>query len=229
MKHAYIIIALALIANTAGAQSFRKGSVLISISEGTSYTTFSTSAPFENTTGSSNNSGSNNGGDVLHTGNITGARDPLTIEYGLTDHWGLGINMGGDIYHAEASKYYGFQCKNNDIKIITSELTLDANYHFFVTRHFDLAAFASLGFSSVSFKGNDGDHAYNYNAGGLLVRTGTKARYYITKRFGVIGMLSTFATSNSTEGQKGNTVGNNYTTTIKGSAIEFGLCYRVRR
>ncbi len=217
MNKLYMVIAIALLTYSASAQSFKKGSFLISLSEGTTYSTFSTTT---NNTGNS---------DVLHTGNITGNRDPITIEYGLTNHWGLGINMGGDIYHADPSKYYGFQTATNDIKVITSELTLDANYHFFVTRHFDLAAFASLGFSSVSFNGNDGDHSYQYKSGGLLVRTGTKARYYITKRFGVMGMVSTFATQNGTDGVKGNTVGNGYTTSLKGSAIEFGLVYRVFR
>ena len=217
MNKLSLVIAIALLAQSASAQSFKKGSLLISLSEGATYSTFSTT---------SDNTGNS---DVLHTGNITGVRDPITIEYGLTNHWGLGINMGGDIYHADPSKYYGFQTTTNDIKVITSELTLDANYHFFVTRHFDLAAFASLGFSSVSFNGNDGDHSYQYKSGGLLLRTGTKCRYYITKRFGVLAMASTFATQNATDGVKGNTVGSGYTTTLKGSAIEFGLVYRVLR
>ena len=227
MKQVYLILIVALFMSNANAQCFKKGSLLISLSEGTSYTTFSTSTP--GNTGNSGTTANNGGTDVIHTDNITGVRDPITIEYGLTNHWGIGINMGGDIYHADPSKFYGFQTATNDIKVITSELTLDANYHFFVTRHFDLAAFTSLGFSSVSFNGNDGDHSYQYRSGGLLVRTGTKARYYITKRFGVLAMVSTFATRNGTDGVKGNTVGNGYTTTVKGSAIEFGLCYRVLR
>ena len=217
MYKLYIVVAIALLAHSVSAQSFKKGSLLISLSEGTTYSTFSTT---------SDNTGNS---DVLHTGNITGTRDPITIEYGLTDHWGLGINIGGDIYHADQSKYYGFQTTTNDIKVITSELTLDANYHFFVTRHFDLAAFASLGFSSASFNGSDGDHSYQYKSGGRIIRTGTKARYYITRRLGVMGMVSTFATQNTSDCVKSNTVGNGYTTTIKGSAIEFGLVYRVLR
>ena len=228
MNKLYLVIAIALLTHSASAQSFKKGSLLISLSEGTTYSTFSTTGPADNGT-STTRTNPSGGNDVLHTGNITGTRDPITIEYGLTNHWGLGINMGGDIYHADPSKYYGFQTATNDIKVITSELTLDANYHFFVTRHFDLAAFVSLGFSSVSFNGNEGDHSYQYKSGGLLFRTGTKARYYITKRFGVMGMLSTFITQNGTDGVKGNTVGNNYTTTLKGTAIEFGFVYRVLR
>jgi len=101
---------------------------MVSISEGTTYSTFSTST----TTPS---------GNEHNIGNITGNRDPITIEYGLTDHWGLGLNMGGDFYNADPSKYYNFQTPTNSIKVNTSELTLDANYHFFVTRHFDLAGF----------------------------------------------------------------------------------------
>ena len=194
------------------AQAFRQGSLLISLSEGTSYTTYST-----------------NDGSFHYTDNVTGQRDPITVEYGLTNHWGIGLNMGGDIYNVNPAPYYNFQTANSTVKVKTSELTLDANYHFFTTRHFDLAAFVSLGPSSVFFSGNSDDHSYNYNSCGLLIRTGTKARYYITKRLGVTGMVSTFATQCSSQGGKGNTVGNNYNTTIKGSAIEFGPCYRILR
>ena len=205
-----------LISIQASAQSFKKGSLLISISEGSTDANYTTTY-------------SEGGTDVLHTAHIGGARDPLTMEYGLTNHWGIGLNMGGDIYSVDPSKFYDFQTMTNKVKAITSELTLDANYHFFVNRHWDLSTVASLGFSSVSFKGNDGDLHYQYNAGGLLVRTGAKAKYYITKRFGVMGMLSAFATQCGTDGVKGNTVGNNYTTNITGRALEFGLCYRILR
>ena len=223
MNKSYKALVLSLFASSGlfmgihtNAQSFKKGSLLISISEGATDANYTTTY----------NSG---GTDVLHTAHIGGARDPITVEYGLTNHWGIGLNMGGDIYNVDPSKFYNFQTTTNNVKTITSELTLDANYHFFVTRHWDLSTVASLGFSSVTFKGNDGDLHYQYNAGGLLVRTGAKAKYYITKRFGVIGMLSVFATQCGTDGVKGNTVGNNYTTNITGRALEFGLCYRILR
>jgi len=203
--------------NDVNAQAFRKGSLLISLSEGTTYSTYTTT----------NFSGN---ADVVNSGNNTGNHDPLTIEYGITNHWGIGINMGGDLYNVDPSKYYNFQTSTNNVKAVMSELTLDANYHFFITRHVDLAAFVSLGFSSVSFSGNNnGDNAYQYKSGGMIVRSGTKAKYYFTKRFGAMGMVSIFATQNASDGIKGNTVGNNYTTTIKGTAIEFGLCYRILR
>ena len=211
-----IICSLLLCAATGvKAQSFKKGSVLINISEGSTFATYTTV----------NNAAST---DVIHTGYIAGARDPITIEYGITDHWGLGINMGGDIYKTDPSRFYDFHTSTK-VNSIMSELTLDANYHFYATRHTDLVAFGSLGFSSVSMIGNDGDFHYQYKSGGMIIRVGTKARYYFLKRFGVTGMFSTFATQCSTEGVKGNTVANNYTTSLKGYALEFGFCYRVRR
>ena len=206
---------LIISANT-NAQSFRKGSFLISISEGSTYAAYTT-------TGSAQNS------DVMNTGHIAGDRDPITVEYGITKKWGIGLNMGGDIYNIDPSRFYNFSTTTNKVKVITSELTLDANYHFFVTRHTDIAACLSFGGSSVSFKGNDGDFHYQYNSGGNIVRIGTKARYYFRKRFGVHAMLSAFTTKNATNGIKGNTVANNYTTGLSGYAIEFGLCYRILR
>ena len=209
------VFCLFMFANTS-AQSFRKGSFLISISEGSTFASYTTSGSAQNI-------------DVINRGNIAGDRDPLTIEYGLTKKWGIGLNMGGDLYNIDPSKFYNFSTPTNKVKAIMSELTIDANYHFFVTRHTDLAACLSFGGSSVSFKGNNGDFHYQYNSGGNIVRIGTKARYYFRKRFGVHGMLTAFTTKNATNNVKGNTVANNYTTGLSGYAIEFGLCYRILR
>lgn len=200
-------------ANNTKAQSFKKGSVLINVSEGSTYATYTAT---------------NINTDVVHATYIEGCRDPLTVEYGITDKWGIGINMGGDIYQIDPAKFYDFKTSEK-VKSIMSELTLDANYHFYATRHTDLAAFGSLGFSSVSMTGDDGDFHYQYKSGGMIIRAGMKARYYFRKRFGATGMLSGFATQCSPEGVKGNTVANNYTTSIKGYALEIGLCYRIRR
>jgi hypothetical protein len=213
MNKLYGVVALIFISTFASAQAFRQGSLLVSVSEG------STSANYATTSQS----------DVLHEGHINGARDPLTVEYGITRKWGIGLNMGTDFYNLNPANFYNFQTSKNTIRSFMSEFTFDGNYHFFVLDKLDLSAFASVGFSSVNFKGNDGDRSYNYVAGGMIARTGVKVKYYFFRRLGAMAMYSLFADKCSTGGVNGNTVGEGYTTTIRGTAIEFGLCYRILR
>jgi hypothetical protein len=61
------------------------------------------------------------------------------------------------------------------------------------------------------------------------VRYGTRARYYFYKRLGAIGMISSYAANCSPKDIKGNTEVKNYSTSIKGIAIEMGLCFRILR
>jgi len=206
-----VLFLLAACSYSSPAQSFRKGSLLISLSEGHLNANYTTT----NTTN-----------DGQAKGNVGGDRDPLTVEYGLSKHWGIGLNMGGDILHVNPS-YYGFSAAGKDVKVITSEITADMHYHFFVTRRTDLSAFTSLGFAGVTIKGNNGDGQYQYNAGGTMMRAGAEARYYVCRRFGFLGMASAYSSSCSTKDVKDNTVGNNYSTTISGYAIEFGICFHL--
>ena len=218
MSKQCIIIAGALVLFTifscmnASGQAFKKGSLLISMSEGYTNANYATT---------------NTVNDGVAKKNIDGDRDPLTVEYGLSKHWGVGLNLGGDILHINPSSFYGFSIPGNRAKVITSEITADVHYHFFVTKRVDLSALTSLGLSGVSITGNNGDGAYQYNAGGAIARVGGEARYYACKRFGFLGMLSAYSASYSTKGAKGNAVGNNYSTTISGYAVEFGICFRM--
>ena len=211
----WLAIALLICAqNFVSAQSFTKGSLLISLSEGAAHVKYTTT-------------NLNSGSDVTRQGNIAGDRDPITIEYGLTKHIGIGLNLGTDIFNVNPSEFYDFKTPSNKVKAFMSEVTVDGNYHFLSANHTDLSAFASVGMSSVSFSGNDGDRSYTYNAGGSIIRIGTKAKYYFRKRFGVHGMLSVYSANCSPVGVKGNTVGNDFATSITGYAIEFGFCYRL--
>jgi hypothetical protein len=210
MKKIIFVLAGVILFHIANGQAFRKGSLLVSISEGGTYTNYAT----------------NNGNDVVKQGNINGDRDPITVEYGLSKHWGVGLNIGGDVLNVNPSSYYSFETPRNKVKVITSEVTADAHYHYFVTKHTDLSAFVSLGLAGVTIKGNDGDSHYQYNASGGIVRVGTEARYYVCKRFGFLAMVSVYSSNCSTKDIKDNTVGNGISTTIKGFAWELGLCYR---
>ncbi len=223
-----IVFSLAIFNNVGlFAQSFNKGSLLISISEGSSH-------------GSLNTHDATIANDGGNHGNVGGDRDPISIEYGLSKHWGIGINSGADIYKINPFNFYAsttadikMQTLNTIrepiMKVITTELTADAYYHYFVTKHTDLSLFTSIGPASISVKGTYLDQPYQYTASGAIVRAGAKAKYYITKRFGFMAMLSTFRAGYLSKNVKDNSMGKNTSTSLYGNALEFGLCYRILR
>ena len=214
LAYGSVIALLFIFHGRARAQSsFHKGALLISLSEGRTHTHYATH----------NTAIANDGGN--HT-NTDGDRDPLTIEYGLSKNWGIGLNMGTDIIKVNPVDFYNFSTNKSYVNAFMSEFTIDGTYHFFNTRHTDVSAFLSLGAASVTLKGNDGDFAYQYNAGGGIIRFGSKAKYYFKRRFGVMAMISTCSANCSPKGIKGNTVGNDYSTSINGWALESGPCFR---
>lgn len=195
------------------AQAFRKGSLLVSITEGATHAHYSTSdfaaTPL-----------------ITHDGNLSGDRDPLTIEYGLNSKWGMAVNLGGDVFHVSPASLY--QIRSADSKIITSEITIEGNYHYFISKRWDLAVAGALGLASVTFKGDAGDaNPHQYNAGGAILRVSGKARFYFWRRIGLIGMLSTYTSSCTPDATKNNSCATQTNTTITGWATEFGLCYRI--
>ncbi len=196
------------------AQAFKKGSLLISLSEGATFAKYTTA-----------NTNTNDGEIINH--NTNGDRDPLTVEYGLSNHWGIGLNMGGDILHVDPNKFYGIKSDGKKVDVFMSEFTVDANYHYFVTKRTDISAFASAGLSDVSFEGKEGDAPYMYKASGAILRMGTKIKYYVYKRIGVMAMVSTYTANCSTKDVKENTIAAGYDTRIKGFAVEFGICTRL--
>lgn len=210
---AFLIFTFAFIV-PAHSQAFRKGSLLIGLTEGSTSSTYS--------------AGSDNSVHPIYCEPIHGVRDPLSLEYGITNHWGIGINAGGDIFNVDPNSFYGTRGLPTNVKAITSEFTLDASYHFFVTQRNDLSLTASIGSSSVSIKGGENDNKYQYLANGSLLRFGIHARHYFCKRVGVIAMLTTYSSACSPKFIAGNTFGNNYSTAIKGYAFECGLCFRLR-
>jgi hypothetical protein len=234
---AYNISAQVYYSGRDGTGSFRKGSLLISASEGGTYTHYSTHTTNNNTnaitainpnTNTNGNSNTNITGDVKQQGNENGDRDPLTIEYGLSNHWGIGINLGGDIFNVNSNKYYNYNGEmGQKTKVITSEATIDGHYHFFVTHHTDLSAFLSVGIAGVTIQGGSGETKYKYQANGGILRGGLQARYYVCKRFGFLAMVSAYTSKCDTKDVKDNTFGNNVSTTINGAAWELGMCVRL--
>lgn len=202
---------------TANAQAFRKGSLTISISEGSTFANFATD---------------DIGGPKavpVHHEFTPGLRDPLVIQYGVSKRWSIGLSSGNDVFTVNPSKFYGFSTSDNKVDVKTSELTFDVNYHVFVNKRLDLSVFASTGMFSIKVKGNDGDNFYNHESNGTIVRYGTKAHYYFWKRLGAVGMISSYMANSSPKDVKGNNAAKTYATKINGVAIEAGFCYRIFR
>ncbi len=217
MKKNYFFIGLVsfLFATTiTNAQCFRKGTLIVGISEGSTkafYSTSDISTPKPT---------------PVKKKCMDGVRDPLVIEYGVSNRWSIGLTSGNDIFTVNSNDFYGFSTTSNKVDVKTSELTFDVNYHFYVSKKLDLSVFSGCGAFSVAVKGNDNDNYYNYTANGNIVRVGTRARYYFYKRLGAFGMVSSYNGKSSPKDVRGNTVGNNYSTKINGFAVEMGLCYR---
>ncbi len=220
-KNYYTLAALLLfmMTNTSviQGQAFHKRALLISISEG------STAAQY---TTSNTNSGSKP--VTKSSSEMDGVRDPLMIEYGLCKRIGIGLTSGGDIFKVDSRAFYGFNTSDNKpLEVKTSEFTFDFNYHVYISKRLDCAAFASIGGFSVAYNTRIGENNFKYEANGGIVRVGTKVRYYFCKRLGVLGMLSSYSgnatpekTAKIYEGQQ------DYSTSISGVAMEFGLCFR---
>jgi len=199
-------------AASANAQAFYKGALLISASEGATGGFYHTRV---------------DGADApSHQQYIQGDRDPLTLEYGLSDEVGMGLNMGTDIFRVNPA-FYGIKGMNRDITAYMSELTLDVHYHFLVRARTDVACFFSFGFSSLYFQESMGDYTYKYNSGGGMLRAGIKAKYYFTKRVGIMGMASIFSMKASDKDVADNTTGTHVTTSVQGWAIEVGPCFKL--
>ena len=231
---AILVSVSAITFNTAlnAQQAFHKHALIVSVSEGSATGNYKTIGTYDNTSattpGSSYRSSQGNDGEVVHHEIIHGDRDPLIIEYGVSDHWGIGLSSGGDIYKVDPSKFYGFDVETHQVKVKTSDLTFDCNYHFLVTKRWDVSAGGSLGLFGVEFKGkeNTDKNPYNYSAGGGIVRGDIRAHYYFYKRLGLFGMASIFSGSCSPGENTKNTVAMNTKTKIQGRAVEFGFCFR---
>lgn len=206
---------LSIFHTSVNAQAFKKGALLISLSEGSTLANYST-----NDIGGPKPT-------LIHSECIHGDRDPIIIEYAVSNRWGLGLTSGNDVFNVNPSTYYGFSTSNNLIKMKTSEFTFDCSYHVFVNKRLDLSVFASAGLFSIATKGSDYDRSYQYNSNGTTARFGTRVRYYFYKRFGAFGMISNYFASSSPKDVQGNSVGKTYSTSINGIAIEGGLCYRI--
>jgi hypothetical protein len=212
---AFICSAGLLACRISNAQAFQKGSFVMSVTEGSTNAIYTSNGP-----------GPGEGGQI----HIIGTRDPFELEYGLSRHIGIGLTSGTDFYFINPDQFYNFNTPSEQVKAITSELTLNGYYHFLVTRKIDLSAVLSLGASGVTIKGNESDISYNYNSSGNIIRVGLHGRFYICHHLGFVAMLSTFAQGATTAAtHQASNFGNNYSTAISGTAMEFGLCWRFKR
>ncbi|NUM31251.1 MAG: hypothetical protein HUU47_02880 [Bacteroidetes bacterium] len=196
-------------------QTFKKGSLYISLTEGSTNATFTT---IKNNTNRYKNQ------NIIDLG---GERDPLIIEYGITSKTGISITMGNDIFTINPQNHYGNTFKETgETKVKTSEFTIDFNYHLYNTKKIDISTFVSLGKFSLEFKGTESDFNYKYIANGGIMRLGGRTKYYFSKRMGVMAMLSTFSGNCSPINVKETNIAKDFNTNLTGFSTEFGLCFR---
>ncbi|MBP8034372.1 MAG: hypothetical protein KAZ71_07220 [Bacteroidia bacterium] len=211
------VLSILLITSHSYAQAYRKGSLIISISEGHTLANYAT------------NDISGGKERRVNEDVLIGVRDPLIIEYGVSKRWSIGLSSGNDIFKVNSSNFYGFNTSDNNVKVSTSEFNAECSYHVFVNKRLDLSVFASTGIFSIKMQGNDNDIFYNHTSNGTIVRYGTRVHYYFWKRLGAVGMISSYLANSSPEDVKDNNTAKNYSTSINGIAIEGGLCYRLLR
>jgi len=184
-----------------------------------------------------------NDNKAVHTDKLRGSIDPLIMEYGISDRLGIGFSRGGENYDVNINDFYKANAPEGHEYMWTSTkyLTLDFSYHPFVTKRIDVSLFSSIGYYTVS--GNWYNNSYNtspaysepfsfsYRGKGAVARAGVRTRIYLTKRFGVMGMLYAF-NGYAKERQKPSTISdapNNtgYSTMLTGAGAEFGICFRL--
>lgn len=201
---------------TAEAQSFRKGSLLVGISEGSTMARYTTYDGFNH--------------QLISDQIIKGDRDPLQIEYGISNKWGIALSFGNDIFKINPEHAYKISTSTL-MKSKTSESTIEINYHCFISKKWDLALFYGIGCYRVELFDKDSRCLNNaqisYKKGGIS-RCGMKARYYFFKRLSVLGMLSFFSASAQSDSPMPNDIlYNKIQTSVKGVTLEFGLSYRL--
>ncbi|HEY1045171.1 MAG TPA: hypothetical protein VGF79_01955 [Bacteroidia bacterium] len=223
IKTSVLLIVLSLGSTQVSAQSFRKGSMILSITEGTTRAIYRTenSAQYGCTIQTSEKT-------------IDGVRDPFSFEYGISNKWGLGLSIGNDIFWVDNSLYMGRTYEKQPmIYSTTSEFTFDLHYHLLSTKRTDFSLYGSLGAFGVNFnekyKEQDKTYDLEYKASGQIIRVGGKLRYYFWKRLGAMVMYSAYrGCANNYKKNPEPITYPSYKTTILGTALEFGLCFRLR-
>ncbi len=227
-KYTLIAGLLLAFAGLSNAQlAYQRGTFQANVTEGNTFSNYSTqiSSPTQE----------------VGWGHFVGCRDPLSLEYGISNRISIGLSSGSDYYMLDPRQFYGLENSNNQIKALASEFTIDGAYHFYVTRHLDISAALSLGSTTISFSGTNGyqsnpdtyknsflanDGSFNYTAKGGIIRTGIHARYFLG-HIGFVAMFTMFSESATQQAPKG-TPGL-YSTSITGFAKEFGLCWRFKK
>jgi hypothetical protein len=180
-------------------------------------------------------------GKTINSEIVNGYIDPVITEYGLTNRIGLGFTAGGDNFRVDANKFYGQNipesaCENL-MPVYTKYRTIDISYHYFTTKRLDLSVFGSAGtfklsgmaYTTISEYSTEAS-VYNYNSRGGIVRTGARARWYYSKRWGAMAMLYGYK-SYAKEPHKINFISDakgtgGISTSLTGIGFEIGICVR---
>ncbi|HOZ86634.1 MAG TPA: hypothetical protein PL029_02700 [Bacteroidia bacterium] len=186
-----------------------------------------------------------------HRQNMDGIVDPLILEFGISDRFGIGFTAGADIYKIDAKKFYNYdaQYESGKLPAYAHYFTFDFNYHPYVDRKIDLSYSAGIGTlkvnvfdcpaeqaaaldaesaenNEIASSGGDIQKYNQYVARGPMLRAGVKLRYYFWRRLGIMGMVTGFTGKANTLNKSDNNFGKDYSTSISGVATELGICFR---
>lgn len=231
-KNRIYAISLALLmvlgANAQGPKAFHKYCLVTSVTGGPSKALYTTRA---------------NDGALINSELLDGYIDPLITEYGLTDKIGLGMTRGGENFNVNVNKFYRqniLEGTNEHIMAASTKyITFDVSYHYLTTKRLDLSVFGSAGYYKLSgnayakyISGSDYQQTlFSYNARGGVIRTGARARYYYSKRWGVMAMAYAY-TGGVRERNKPSPISDGrsnggISTTLTGGGFEIGICMRL--
>ena len=230
-KNRILPIALALLmvlgVNAQGPKAFHKYCVVTSLTGGPSRAIYTTRA---------------NDGKKIHSEVLDGNIDPIITEYGLTNKIGLGFTKGGENFSVNTNKFYKqnipTEASEHMMSTTTKYFTFDVSYHFLTTKRLDLSVFGSAGYYKLSgttyntIGGSDQMASlFSYNARGGVLRSGVRARWYYSKRWGVMAMLYGYK-GYVKEPHRPNLISDarsngGISTTLTGAGLEIGLCLRL--
>ncbi len=225
-----LVLTLTLVATAQeGPKAFHKYCVITSVTGGPSKVLYETKA---------------SDGTPIHSEVLDANIDPTITEYGLTDKIGLGITRGSDNLSVNTNKFYrqniSEELNEHMMAISTKYYTFDVSYHYFTTKRFDFSVFGSAGYFKVmgatygqNYQLDCPQALYSYHGRGGVIRTGARARWYFSKRWGLMAMIYGYK-GFIKEPNRPNPISDakssgSISTSLTGIGSEFGICLRLGR
>jgi hypothetical protein len=194
--------------NLSKAQSFQKGTFDIDLGLGFGFYATQVSTTI-------------NGLTVISNGHAGSWITPFSLEYGIGNRVGLGLEVVSDHYITQTDSISG--TKPNDH---SSEVAVIGNYHFVRTDHIDFYGGLSVGVSSITVDANNNAGGV-FTSGGSFVDLHFNTRFFIGHHFAFTLSLR-FPTLNYSNGTYSDNIGNSIPFSLTGSGWVFGIGIAVK-